>query len=183
MKLSPIISVRVIRGWYALACIHASVWWSHVDIVNGKTLRFDLTPNKLDHCNVAAHFNLSRWCDWTVLWNLWCLFCEKCRITWLCLFSWVLYEKPGFQGRIIALEEGPTDGIVNVWAEEETPATLDEIGEPIPTAPVVIGSIRLAVRVSWVSFNLIQKAQFSRLIVNEEMNCQSSHTVLFLCVS
>uniref|UniRef100_A0A3P9B9J0 Crystallin beta-gamma domain containing 1 n=1 Tax=Maylandia zebra TaxID=106582 RepID=A0A3P9B9J0_9CICH len=59
---------------------------------------------------------------------------------------WVLYEKPGFQGRIIALEEGPTDGIVNVWAEEESPATLDEIGEPIPTAPVVIGSIRLAVR-------------------------------------
>lgn len=72
---------------------------------------------------------------------------------------------------------------MNVWAEEESPATLDEIGEPIPTAPVVIGSIRLAVRVSWVSFNLIQKAQFSRLIVNEEMNCQSSHTVLFLCVS
>ncbi|XP_063356230.1 microtubule-associated protein futsch-like isoform X2 [Pelmatolapia mariae] len=59
---------------------------------------------------------------------------------------WLLYEKPGFQGRIIALEEGPTDGIVNVWAEEESPATLDEIGEPIPTAPVVIGSIRLAVR-------------------------------------
>ncbi|XP_013767823.1 uncharacterized protein crybg1 [Pundamilia nyererei] len=59
---------------------------------------------------------------------------------------WVLYEKPGFQGRIIALEEGPTDGIVNVWAEEESPATLDEIGEAIPTAPVVIGSIRLAVR-------------------------------------
>uniref|UniRef100_A0A3Q2XAP3 Beta/gamma crystallin 'Greek key' domain-containing protein n=1 Tax=Haplochromis burtoni TaxID=8153 RepID=A0A3Q2XAP3_HAPBU len=59
---------------------------------------------------------------------------------------WVLYEKPGFQGRIIALEEGPTDGIVNVWAEEESPAPLDEIGEPIPTAPVVIGSIRLAVR-------------------------------------
>ncbi|CAI5695161.1 unnamed protein product [Oreochromis niloticus] len=59
---------------------------------------------------------------------------------------WLLYEKPGFQGRIIALEEGPTDGIVNVWAEEESPATLGEMGEPIPTAPVVIGSIRLAVR-------------------------------------
>uniref|UniRef100_A0A3Q0QPA3 Beta/gamma crystallin 'Greek key' domain-containing protein n=1 Tax=Amphilophus citrinellus TaxID=61819 RepID=A0A3Q0QPA3_AMPCI len=59
---------------------------------------------------------------------------------------WLLYEKPGFQGRVIALEEGPTDRIVNMWAEEEIPATLDEMGEPIPTAPMVIGSIRLAVR-------------------------------------
>uniref|UniRef100_A0A3P8UIG5 Beta/gamma crystallin 'Greek key' domain-containing protein n=1 Tax=Cynoglossus semilaevis TaxID=244447 RepID=A0A3P8UIG5_CYNSE len=41
---------------------------------------------------------------------------------------WLLYEKPGFQGRVIALEEGPTEQI------------------PVPTAPVVIGSIRLAVR-------------------------------------
>ncbi|CAJ1074134.1 titin [Xyrichtys novacula] len=59
---------------------------------------------------------------------------------------WLLYEKPGFQGRIIALEEGPTDHIVNIWAEEETPATLDQMGQPVPTAPMVIGSIRLAVR-------------------------------------
>nr|XP_046269987.1 beta/gamma crystallin domain-containing protein 1 isoform X2 [Scatophagus argus] len=59
---------------------------------------------------------------------------------------WLLYEKPGFQGRVIALEEGPTEHIVNVWAEEGTPTTLDQMGQPIPTAPVVIGSIRLAVR-------------------------------------
>uniref|UniRef100_A0A3Q3JCT0 Beta/gamma crystallin 'Greek key' domain-containing protein n=1 Tax=Monopterus albus TaxID=43700 RepID=A0A3Q3JCT0_MONAL len=59
---------------------------------------------------------------------------------------WLLYEKPGFQGRIIAFEEGPTDHIVNMWAEEETPATLDHMGQPVPTAPMVIGSIRLAVR-------------------------------------
>lgn len=62
--------------------------------------------------------------------------------------SWLLYEKPGFQGRTIALEEGPTDHIVNVWAEEETPTTLDQMGEPVPTTPLVIGSIRLAVQVS-----------------------------------
>lgn len=62
--------------------------------------------------------------------------------------SWLLYEKPGFQGRIIALEEGPTEQIVNMWVEEETPAALNEIDQPVPTAPVVIGSIRLAVRVS-----------------------------------
>ncbi|XP_058471698.1 microtubule-associated protein futsch isoform X2 [Solea solea] len=59
---------------------------------------------------------------------------------------WLLYEKPGFQGRIIALEEGPTEQIVNIWADEETPTTMDQNGQPVPTAPLVIGSIRLAVR-------------------------------------
>ncbi|XP_022050552.2 beta/gamma crystallin domain-containing protein 1 [Acanthochromis polyacanthus] len=59
---------------------------------------------------------------------------------------WLLYEKPGFQGRIIALEEGPTDQIVNMWAEEGSPETLDQMGQPVPTAPMVIGSVRLAVR-------------------------------------
>ncbi|XP_068195281.1 beta/gamma crystallin domain-containing protein 1 [Antennarius striatus] len=59
---------------------------------------------------------------------------------------WLFYEKPGFQGRIIAFEEGPVEHIVNMWAEEGTPTTLDETGQPIPTEPMVIGSIRLAVR-------------------------------------
>ncbi|KAK9533277.1 hypothetical protein VZT92_008405 [Zoarces viviparus] len=59
---------------------------------------------------------------------------------------WLLYEKPGFQGRIIALEEGPAEHIVNMWAEEGTPTTLDQMGQPVPTAPMVIGSLRLAVR-------------------------------------
>ena len=64
-------------------------------------------------------------------------------------FSWLLYEKPGFQGRIIALEEGPTEQIVNVWADEEgSPETLNQTDECIPTAPMVIGSLRLAVQVS-----------------------------------
>ncbi|KAM9354332.1 uncharacterized protein crybg1a [Pholidichthys leucotaenia] len=59
---------------------------------------------------------------------------------------WLLYEKPGFQGRVIALEEGPTDQIVNMWADEEMPTTLDQMGQPVPKAPMVIGSIRWAVR-------------------------------------
>ncbi|XP_071222509.1 beta/gamma crystallin domain-containing protein 1-like [Salvelinus alpinus] len=58
---------------------------------------------------------------------------------------WLLYEKPGFQGRTIALEEGPME-LVNVWAEEVTPGALDHMGLPVPTSPMVIGSIRLAVR-------------------------------------
>ncbi|XP_018550610.1 LOW QUALITY PROTEIN: beta/gamma crystallin domain-containing protein 1 [Lates calcarifer] len=59
---------------------------------------------------------------------------------------WLLYEKPGFQGRTIALEEGPTDHLMNIWADEGSPTTLDQNGQPIPTAPMVIGSLRLAVR-------------------------------------
>ncbi|XP_068457704.1 beta/gamma crystallin domain-containing protein 1-like [Clinocottus analis] len=59
---------------------------------------------------------------------------------------WLLYEKPGFQGRIIALEEGPSEQIVNIWAEEGTPTTLDGAGRPVPAAAMVIGSLRLAVR-------------------------------------
>ena len=55
--------------------------------------------------------------------------------------SWLLFEKPGFQGRTIALEEGSTEQIENVWAEEKAQDQL------VPTAPMVIGSIKLAVRV------------------------------------
>ncbi|XP_039993185.1 protein piccolo isoform X2 [Xiphias gladius] len=59
---------------------------------------------------------------------------------------WLFYEKPGFQGRIVALEEGPAEHIVNIWADEGTAKTLDQSGQPVPTAPMVIGSLRLAVR-------------------------------------
>ncbi|XP_067283612.1 beta/gamma crystallin domain-containing protein 1 [Pseudorasbora parva] len=49
---------------------------------------------------------------------------------------WILYEKPGFEGRCIALEEEGVIELPNQWAEE---------GEETST-PLVIGSIRLAVR-------------------------------------
>jgi hypothetical protein len=62
-----------------------------------------------------------------------------------CLCSWLLYEKPGFLGRTIALEEGPME-LVNVWAEEVTSGALDQMDQPVPTSPMIIGSIRLAVR-------------------------------------
>ncbi|KAF5904230.1 absent in melanoma 1 protein-like isoform X2, partial [Clarias magur] len=58
---------------------------------------------------------------------------------------WLLYEKPGFQGRVIALEEGPTE-LVNEWVEPEPDQEVGPDGIPIPTKPMVIGSIRLAVR-------------------------------------
>ncbi|XP_027896571.1 uncharacterized protein LOC114158874 isoform X1 [Xiphophorus couchianus] len=51
---------------------------------------------------------------------------------------WILYEKPDFQGRTIALEEGGLDlDLENMWAEPQT----EQNGPPI-----TIGSIRLAVR-------------------------------------
>lgn len=56
-------------------------------------------------------------------------------------FSWVLYEKPDFQGRTIALEEGGIE-LDNVWAESGAET------EPRDASPMLIGSIRLAV---WVS--------------------------------
>ncbi|XP_077440347.1 uncharacterized protein crybg1a [Vanacampus margaritifer] len=58
---------------------------------------------------------------------------------------WLLYEHKGFQGRVIALEEGHTDHIVNMWADEGAPTALDEKGQPISMTPMTIGSIRLAV--------------------------------------
>ncbi|KAM6992411.1 uncharacterized protein LKV04_008472 [Tautogolabrus adspersus] len=51
---------------------------------------------------------------------------------------WVLYEKPDFQGRCIALEEGEIE-LTNMWAES-LPGT-----EPQTSQPMLIGSIRLAV--------------------------------------
>ncbi|XP_059376355.1 beta/gamma crystallin domain-containing protein 1-like isoform X1 [Carassius carassius] len=58
---------------------------------------------------------------------------------------WLLYEKPGFQGRSIALEEGPAE-VTNEWAETEPSGELGPNGLPLPTTPMVIGSIRLALR-------------------------------------
>ena len=55
--------------------------------------------------------------------------------------SWVLYEKPDFQGRCIALEEGGIE-LTNMWAEPG-PET-----EPENLPPMQMGSMRLAVRVS-----------------------------------
>lgn len=56
-------------------------------------------------------------------------------------FSWVLHEKPDFQGRTIALEEGGIE-LDNVWAESGAETV------PRDASPMLIGSIRLAV---WVN--------------------------------
>ncbi|KAG7460565.1 hypothetical protein MATL_G00200100 [Megalops atlanticus] len=52
---------------------------------------------------------------------------------------WLLYEKPQFEGRCVPLEEGFTE-LGNVWAEGPEPE------QSVSTAPIVIGSVRLAVR-------------------------------------
>lgn len=53
----------------------------------------------------------------------------------------MIYEKPDFQGRCIALEEGGSE-LTNMWADSG-PET-----EPQNSPPMLIGSIRLAVSVS-----------------------------------
>ncbi|XP_030641590.1 beta/gamma crystallin domain-containing protein 1 [Chanos chanos] len=58
---------------------------------------------------------------------------------------WLLYEMPGFQGRSIALEEGTMD-LVNVWADEEPQGLVNQQDVTLPSKPMVIGSIRLAVK-------------------------------------
>uniref|UniRef100_A0A671WJC7 Beta/gamma crystallin 'Greek key' domain-containing protein n=1 Tax=Sparus aurata TaxID=8175 RepID=A0A671WJC7_SPAAU len=57
---------------------------------------------------------------------------------------WVLYEKPDFQGRTIALEEGGIE-LTNVWAEPEHEPGLGPESKPHNNPPMVIGSIRHAV--------------------------------------
>lgn len=37
---------------------------------------------------------------------------------------------------------------MNVWAAEGAPTAVDERGQLVPTGPIVIGSVRLAVNVS-----------------------------------
>ncbi|XP_051546496.1 beta/gamma crystallin domain-containing protein 1-like [Myxocyprinus asiaticus] len=49
---------------------------------------------------------------------------------------WILYEKPGFEGRCIALAEEAVTELPNEWAEEAG----------LTSTPMIIGSIRLSVR-------------------------------------
>ncbi|XP_041107203.1 uncharacterized protein crybg1a isoform X2 [Polyodon spathula] len=58
---------------------------------------------------------------------------------------WILYEKPHFQGQSVALEEGQTE-LVNVWNEVTCEDNAAGESKPDPAAPMVIGSIRLAVK-------------------------------------
>ncbi|CAB1340523.1 unnamed protein product, partial [Coregonus sp. 'balchen'] len=43
---------------------------------------------------------------------------------------WVLYERPGFEGRSIALEEGPIE-LTNVWADAGPPGSHPHVDPPI----------------------------------------------------
>lgn len=87
------------------------------------------------HCYTTAHcFLTNRPITGFVFF---CLFCH----------SWVLYEKPGFQGRSIALEEGGIE-LTNMWADPGLQT------EPQNTSPAVVGSIRLVVCVSEINTHL-----------------------------
>ncbi|KAG9331061.1 hypothetical protein JZ751_020413 [Albula glossodonta] len=64
---------------------------------------------------------------------------HRVNVMYECNSLWILYEKPGFCGRRVALEEGGIE-LGNMWAEPTA-----------PQAPMVIGSIRLAVRLGHCS--------------------------------
>ncbi|XP_064157026.1 beta/gamma crystallin domain-containing protein 1 isoform X3 [Anguilla rostrata] len=55
---------------------------------------------------------------------------------------WILYEEPGFRGRTVALEEGSME-LMDIWADKTLPG---QPGQPASSNPIVIGSVRLAVR-------------------------------------
>ncbi|MGH0131939.1 UNVERIFIED_CONTAM: hypothetical protein FKN15_015741 [Acipenser sinensis] len=58
---------------------------------------------------------------------------------------WIFYEKPHFQGQSVALEEGQTE-LVNVWNEVACEENVAGERKLDPAAPMVIGSIKLAVK-------------------------------------
>ncbi|XP_041109245.1 uncharacterized protein LOC121317409 isoform X2 [Polyodon spathula] len=58
---------------------------------------------------------------------------------------WIFYEKPHFQGRSIALEEGQTE-LVNIWNEVACEENAAGESKPDTAAHMVIGSVRLAVK-------------------------------------
>lgn len=61
------------------------------------------------------------------------------------LFSWILYEKPNFEGHSIPLEEGELE-LAGLWGIDEILERKEEEESP---KPVVIGSIRHVVQVGY----------------------------------
>lgn len=66
------------------------------------------------------------------------------------VFSWILYEKPNFEGHSIPLEEGELE-VAGLWGVEDIVERKEEAepAEAEPAKPVVIGSIRHAVKVGY----------------------------------
>lgn len=71
------------------------------------------------------------------------------------ILSWILYEKPNFEGHSIPLEEGELEltglwGIEDVLERNEEAESVEAESEEAESAkPVVIGSIRLVVQVGY----------------------------------
>lgn len=59
------------------------------------------------------------------------------------ILSWILYEKPNFEGPSVPLEEGELE-LSDVWGA----STSEEQNECKSLKPVVIGSIRHVVKAS-----------------------------------
>lgn len=67
-------------------------------------------------------------------------------IVLLCfILSWILYEKPNFEGHSISLEEGELE-LTGLWGMEDI---LEKNEEAESAKPVTIGSIRHVVQVGY----------------------------------
>ena len=83
-------------------------------------------------------------------------------IVLLCfILSWILYEKPNFEGHSIPLEEGELE-LSGLWDIEDVLERSDDEAES--AKPVVIGSIRLVVQVGKISKLLIKANWISSVL-------------------
>ncbi|XP_067867156.1 beta/gamma crystallin domain-containing protein 2-like [Heterodontus francisci] len=58
---------------------------------------------------------------------------------------WVAYEKPNYKGKKVIFAEEDVE-LVDPWSEEVEEETEDPDSKPPPSTPIVIGSLRIAVR-------------------------------------
>lgn len=66
------------------------------------------------------------------------------------ILSWILYEKPNFEGPSIPLEEGELE-LPDIWGA----GTSEDQNECKSLKPAVIGSIRHVVKASNISKNFV----------------------------
>lgn len=103
------------------------------------------------HTHIHTHTHTLYWPEYFTNQNL---SHQDWLIVLLCfILSWILYEKPNFEGHSIPLEEGELE-LSGLWGIEDILERNED--EAVSTKPMVIGSIRLVVQVGKISKLLIE---------------------------
>ena len=103
------------------------------------------------HTHVHSHTHTLYWPEYLTNQNL---FHQDWLIVLLYfILSWILYEKPNFEGHSIPLEEGELE-LSGLWGIEDILERNED--EAVSPKPMVIGSIRLVVQVGKISKLLIK---------------------------